>query len=58
VRSMRDTPIDSDFVGRGQEGGAKRFRRRAVQPDRKKLRAPFFIPQLLTVTKCMFREAP
>ncbi len=36
---MRDTPTDSDFVGRGQEGSAKSLRRRTGQPDRKNLRA-------------------
>jgi hypothetical protein len=39
VRSTRGTATNSDIVGRGQEGSAKRFRRRAGQPDRKKLRA-------------------
>ena len=43
---MRDTPTDSDFVGRGQEGSAKRFRRRAGQPDRKKLRASHLLRPL------------
>ncbi len=58
MRSMRDTPTDSDFVGRGQEGSAKSFRRRAGQPDREKLRAPIFHTPASNSTERMFREAP
>jgi hypothetical protein len=44
---MRDTPTDSDFVGRGHKISAKSFRRRIGQPDRKKLRASHLSPPTL-----------